>query len=425
MIGHWPVHDLHARQPSSASLTSCEKSGSPRRRAQVLRRRAGRERQPGGAAQAPALLDRIEAERRELPQPFPDQLGPALGRVPPLARALPGRAHRVVGVPVVAGAVAVAVQRLVEAGPDLGRDGAVGLALHGHAVDREEPAFAGGGDLAGIEPVVRVERRLDRLERRIERAEEARRELRAHALAVLAPEQAAVLPGERDHLLGDLPDQALLLRILEVDRRAHVQDAGVHVAEHAVDEPAAVEGAAELGDVVGEVLRRDGRVFHEGDRPLVALHVAEQADRLLAHRPDALDVLVPPRDGEPAPALGASLGGERVGDPPERDLDLLLGVADELHEVDADGGLAVVVVGEEVADVLPDDVVLGQRQHLGIDGLDRGGAEPDQGLGVAQRGVEAVVAHVDQRGVARDRQHVELGLGQEARACPRSRRGSR
>ena len=115
----------------------------------------------------------------------------------------------------------------------------------------------------------------------------------------------------------------------------------------------------------------------------------------------------------PRRPLAASLGGERVGDPPERDLDLLLGVADELHEVHADGGLAVVVVGEEVADVLPDDVVLGQRQHLGIDGLDRGGAEPDQGLGVAQRGVEAVVAHVDQRGVARDRQHVELGFGQE------------
>ena len=83
----------------------------------------------------------------------------------------------------------------------------------------------------------------------------------------------------------------------------------------------------------------------------------------------------------------------------QRRLDLLLGVADELDEVDARGGLAV-VLGEEVAHVLPDDVVLGQRQHLGIDGLDRGGAEPDQRLGVAQRRVEAAVAHVDQRAVA-------------------------
>ena len=215
-----------------------------------------------------------------------------------------------------------------------------------------------------------------------------------------------------DHLLGDLPDQALLLRVLQVDRRADMEHAGIDMAEHAVDQPAAVEGGAELGDVVGEVLRRNGRVFDEGDGPLVALHVAEQADRLLAHRPDALDVLVPARDREPAPALDAALGGERLGDPLERRLDLLLGVADELDEIDARSGPAV-VVGEEVAHVLPDDVVLGQRQHLGIDGLDRGGAEPDQGLRVAQRGIEAVVAHIDQRAVGRDRQHVQLGLGEK------------
>ncbi len=76
--------------------------------------------------------------------------------------------------------------------------------------------------------------------------------------------------------------------------------------------------------------------------------------------------------------------------------------------------------GKEVAHVLPDDVVLGERQHLGIDGLDRGGPEPDESLGVTQRRVEAVVADVDQRAVARDRQHVELGFGQEAERALRA-----
>src|SRR3954462_11164788 len=45
------------------------------------------------AAQAPAFLDRIKAQRRKLAQPLPHQLRPALGRVAPLPHALPGRAH--------------------------------------------------------------------------------------------------------------------------------------------------------------------------------------------------------------------------------------------------------------------------------------------------------------------------------------------
>ena len=90
--------------------------------------------------------------------------------------------------------------------------------------------------------------------------------------------------------------------ILHVDGRAYVQHAGIDVAEHAVDEAAAVEHGAELGDEVGEVLGRHGGVLDEGDRPLVALHVAEQADRLLAHVPDARHVGLAARHREAAPA---------------------------------------------------------------------------------------------------------------------------
>ena len=50
-----------------------------------------------------------------------------------------------------------------------------------------------------------------------------------------------------------------------------------------------------------------------------------------------------PRDGEPAPPVDRALGGERVGDAPQRSLDRLLGMADELDEIDARGGPAVVV----------------------------------------------------------------------------------
>src|SRR3954447_21088681 len=71
------------------------------------------------AARAPAFLDRIKAQRRKLAQPLPHQLRPALGRVAPLPHSLPGRAHGVVRIPIVAGAVAVAVEGIIVALPNV------------------------------------------------------------------------------------------------------------------------------------------------------------------------------------------------------------------------------------------------------------------------------------------------------------------
>ena len=67
-----------------------------------------------------------------------------------------------------------------------------------------------------------------------------------------------------------------------------MEHAGIDMAEHAVDEPAAVEGGAELGDVVGELLGGYGRVLDERDGAAAARHVAQEPHRLLAHAPDAL-----------------------------------------------------------------------------------------------------------------------------------------
>ena len=139
----------------------------------------------------------------------------------------------------------------------------------------------------------------------IERAEEGGRVLRAHALAVLAPQDPAILPGERHHLVRDLADERLLRRVGHVDGGADMEHAGIDMAEHAVDEAAAVEGGAELGDVVGQVLRRHGRVLDEGDGAAAARHVAEQPHRLLAHAPDALHGL----HGERGLELGSILLG--------------------------------------------------------------------------------------------------------------------
>ena len=106
-----------------------------------------------------------------------------------------------------------------------------------------------------------------------------------------------------------------------------------------------------------------------------------------------------------------------------RGLDLRLGIADELDEVHAHGALSV-VFGEVLPDGVPDHVVLREAEHLGIDGLDRGRAEPDQLLGIAQGGIEAAIAHIDQSAVFGDRHHVQLGFGDQEQACLRCRRGS-
>ena len=76
--------------------------------------------------------------------------GPALGRVPALARPLPGRAHRGVEVEVVAGAVAVAVERVVVALPDAGRDRALAAAAGRDLVDPQQLPSAGAAILPGL-----------------------------------------------------------------------------------------------------------------------------------------------------------------------------------------------------------------------------------------------------------------------------------
>ena len=136
---------------------------------------------------------------------------------------------------------------------------------------------------------MRVEGSLDLLQARIERAKEGWRVFRAHALAVFPPEHATVLLRQRRDLVRDLPDEGLLFWVRHVDRRPDMENPGIHMAEHAVDQAAAVERGAELGDVVGEVLGRHRRILHERDRPAAALHVAEKSDGLLAHAPDTLD----------------------------------------------------------------------------------------------------------------------------------------
>lgn len=82
----------------------------------------------------------------------------------------------------------------------------------------------------------------------------------------------------------------------EIEGRPHVQDAGIDMAEHAVGKARAIKQCAELADIGREVFRRHGGVLDEGDRPDRSVHIAEQADRPFAHRPDRLDIGMIPRN---------------------------------------------------------------------------------------------------------------------------------
>src|SRR3954452_18931380 len=101
----------------------------------------------------------------------------------PVSGALPGRAHCVVRVPVEAGAVSVAMQCFVVAGPNFDRYCTVALPLGRRPIDGEQHTAFRCRDLARVELVSWVECGLHGPENRVERTEEARRELRAHAFA--------------------------------------------------------------------------------------------------------------------------------------------------------------------------------------------------------------------------------------------------
>ncbi|MNO73352.1 hypothetical protein D3C76_643150 [compost metagenome] len=343
-------------------------------------------------------------------QPFAHQRSTALGRMLAFTGSLPRRAHGVVGVVVVAGAIAVAVHGAREVLPHAFVDGAVEVAAQGHAIDLGQALGAvwRGADLARVELVVRVESALQALQRRVQLAEVLRHVFRTQALAVLAPQQAAIAFGQRRHGVGNRLDQCGLGRVLHVQCRAHVQHAGIDVAEHAVGQAVAIEQCTEVGDVVGQLLWRYRGVFHERLRAYFALDVAQQAHRTFTHGVDAGHRLGTLGQGV-AQALDAGVVLQVLDERLHLGIDLGRLVAAELHQVDAQG--RALGVGREVfGDAVPDDVLHRQHQHLGVDGLDRQRLVRHQRVGITQRIHEAGVAHVDQHGVLGDRQHIELGF---------------
>lgn len=179
LAGEAPIHcvlDLQRKVAGTRSLPRVQRAGwqvppSPRARA-----------------------GRVHVLLREQRKPFAHR-SQAFGRVFSIARRFPRRTHRVIGVVVEAGGVAVAVERIRIGVANCNGNTAIELAPRRHFVQAGELLPGRRGDLSRIELVVRIERRLYFLNSRIERSEEFRRVLGAVALAMLAPENALVFAG--------------------------------------------------------------------------------------------------------------------------------------------------------------------------------------------------------------------------------------
>jgi hypothetical protein len=123
-------------------------------------------------------------------------------------------------------------------------------------------------DLAGVHPVLGIEEALQLLHRAVELvAVDPAVELGTdEAVAVLGGVRAAVLRGEREHLLGDRVHLLDVVGIGEIDEGANVQAADRAVAVEAGLDLVAVEQRRESLGVLREVGGIDGGVLDEGER---------------------------------------------------------------------------------------------------------------------------------------------------------------
>ena len=186
---------------------------------------------------------------------------------------------------------------------------------------------------------MRIEGRLDLLQAGVKLTEKLRPVLGAHAFTVFAPQQPAVLLGERSDFIRNLANQRFLGGVFHIQRRANVQHPRIHMAKHAVGELACIQRGAELGNEVGQMFRRNGGVLHERQRTFLPLNVTQQAHRAFAHGVDFLDLRAAFRQGVAQPLHGGILAqvlGKRFYTPCE----LFRVIVVELDQVDALNGRA-------------------------------------------------------------------------------------
>ena len=301
---------------------------------------------------------RVESFFGEQPQPFAHQRCAPLGRQAAVAARLVGGAHGARLVEIETGSVAVAIGGIVEGGANLVADGPVQRPPQRNFIDLQQRRCIRAGDLAGVQAVFRIEGALDFLKAGIKVAEKFRHIFRAHALAMLAPEHAAIFAGERHHRIADLAHQRHMIGPGQIERRAHMQHAGVDMTEHAIGHACLIQKRAKLADIGGKMFGRHGGVFDESNRPHRTFDISEKTDGPLAHGPDGFRIPVATRN-RMAQTVRVRRAFQCAGHGCQLLLQLRLAIGQHLDNVDAIGGPSR-IVGKEAADRGPDDIALGE-----------------------------------------------------------------
>ena len=195
----------------------------------------------------------------------------------------------------------------------------------------------------------------------------------------------------------------------EVEGRPHVQDAGIDMAEHAVGKAGAIEQCAELADIGREVFRRHGGILDEGDGPDRPVHIAEQADRPFAHRPDRLDIGMTPRD-RIAQATRHCARGERRSHLGQLAVEFGFVVGEHFGDIDAVCGSAC-IVGKKRAMPVQTMSPLARPRTFSSTVSTEATLSAIERSGILQCRVEVPVADVDQCRMGGDRQKIEFGFG--------------
>lgn len=187
------------------------------------------------------------------------------------------RAHWATGIKVKAQPVTVTLHRATERSAHRQRDRAIERAtldridFHHRRIDIQRRT-----NFTGIQAIIRVERRLDAAQFGIQlRPKEFRTVFGAEAFAVFPHSRPPYLAVSAT-IWSESCFISISLRVAHIQRRTHVQHAGVHVAEHPVRQIMAVQQRAEFFDIIRQMLWRHAGIFRERNRLRLPFAVAQQ-----------------------------------------------------------------------------------------------------------------------------------------------------
>ena len=188
-----------------------------------------------------------------------------------------------------------------------------------------------------------------------------------------------------------------MLRVTHIQRRPHVQHAGIDMTKHTVAQPVAVEQLTEFSNIIGQVFRRHAGIFGERYRFGGPFGIPQQPNRFFPHRVDALDAvqLVTNLPADYARLVACYQFIQALTQGRHLAINQFGVITGELDDIQPQH-LLIRNVGNELANRMPDNILPRQIEHLRVDRFDRKRLRFHHKRRVAQRRVKGIVLNVDQ-----------------------------